>query len=105
MKKISDFIIEKRLLVLTILSLISDLLPQGHEYIKVHNSIRAQFGGANTVNMVLQVREGDIFNPTTLKKTKDITDELYFIPGVDRFKIMSIAVNKMVDMVQKRWKA
>ncbi|MBW2553505.1 MAG: MMPL family transporter [Deltaproteobacteria bacterium] len=116
MKKISDFIIEKRLLVLTILSLISlffayklkdievytkfaDLLPQGHEYIKVHNSIRAQFGGANTVNMVLQVREGDIFNPTTLKKTKDITDELYFIPGVDRFKIMSIAVNKMVDMV------
>jgi predicted RND superfamily exporter protein len=116
MKKISDFIIEKRLLVLTILSLISlffayklkdlkvytkyaDLLPQKHEYIKVHNSIRSQFGGANTVNMVLQVREGDIFNPTTLKKTKDITDELYFIPGVDRFKIMSIAVNKMVDMV------
>jgi predicted RND superfamily exporter protein len=116
MKKFSDFIIEKRLLVLTILSLISlffvykvkdievytkfaDLLPQGHEYIKVHNSIRAQFGGANTVNMVLQVKKGDIFNPTTLQKIRDITDELYLIPGVDRFKILSLAVDKLLDLV------
>jgi len=116
MKKLSDFIIEKRLLVLTIISLISlffvykvkdievytkfaDLLPQGHEYIKVHNRIRAQFGGANTVNMVLQVKEGDIFNPTTLQKIRDITDELYLIPGVDRFKILSLAVDKLLDLV------
>ncbi|NOQ86035.1 MAG: RND transporter, partial [Deltaproteobacteria bacterium] len=116
MKKFSDFIIEKRLLVLTILSLISlffvykvkdievytkfaDLLPQGHEYIEVHNRIRAQFGGANTVNMVLQVKKGDIFNPTTLQKIRDITDELYLIPGVDRFKILSLAVDKLLDLV------
>jgi predicted RND superfamily exporter protein len=116
MKKFADFIIEKRVLVLTILSLISlffvykvkdievytkfaDLLPQGHEYIKVHNRIRAQFGGANTVNMVLQVKEGDIFNPTTLQKIRDITDELYLIPGVDRFKILSLAIDKLLDLV------
>ena len=77
----------------------ADLLPQGHEYIKVHNKIRAQFGGANTVNMVLQVREGDIFNTTTLQKIRDITDELYLIPGVDRFKILSLGVNLLFDMV------
>ena len=116
MKKLSDFIIEKRVLFFTIISVVTiffiyrtgnikvytkfaDLLPQGHEYIKVHNRIRAQFGGANTVNMVLQVREGDIFNTTTLQKIKDITEELYLIPAVDRFKIFSIAVNHMVDMV------
>ena len=85
MKKFADFIIEKRLLVLILIFSISlfflyklkdlevytkfaDLLPQKHEYIKVHNKIRAQFGGANTINMVLQVKEGDIFNPTTLQK-------------------------------------
>jgi len=116
MKKFSDFIIEKRMIFLTIISLISlffvfkvkdlkvytkfaDLLPQKHKYIKVHNRIRSQFGGANTVAMVLQVKEGDIFNPTTLQKIMDITDELYFIPAVDRFKILSIAVNLLVDMV------
>ena len=116
MKKLSDFIIEKRIPILIIFSLISiffaynlielkvytkyaDLLPQRHEYIKVHNSIRSKFGGANTVNMILQVREGDIFNPTTLQKVKDITDELFYIPGVDRFKILSIAVNMLLDLV------
>ena len=116
MKKAADFIIEKRLWILTLISLISlfflykvkdlevytkfaDLLPQGHEYIKVHNKIRSQFGGANTVNMVLQVREGDIFNPTTLQKIRDITDELYLIPAVDRFKILSLGVNLLFDMV------
>ena len=83
MKKFSDFIIEKRMLFLIIISLISlffmykltnlevytkfaDLLPQGHEYIKLHNQIRSRFGGANTVIMVLQTKEGDIFNTTTL---------------------------------------
>jgi predicted RND superfamily exporter protein len=116
MRKIADFIIEKRVLILVVISLISiyfvyevkdlkvhtnfaDLLPQKHEYIKVHNSIRSRFGGANTVVMVFQVKDGDIFNPTTLQKIKDITEELYLIPGVDRFKILSIAVNFLVDMV------
>ena len=116
MKKFADLIIEKRLWFLTGISLITlffifllkdlkvytkfaDLLPQKHEYIKTHNKIRSRFGGANTVNMVLQVREGDIFNFTTLKKIKDITDELYLIPGVDRFKIFSLAVNVMSDVV------
>ncbi|MBW1839103.1 MAG: MMPL family transporter [Deltaproteobacteria bacterium] len=116
MKKFSDFIIEKRIPILIIISLISllfvyklkdlkvhtkfaDLLPQKHEYIKVHNRIRAKFGGANTVTMVLKVKEGDIFNPTTLQRIRDITDELYLIPSVDRFKILSISVNLLVDMV------
>jgi predicted RND superfamily exporter protein len=113
MNKFSDFIIEKRLAILIIISLITfffgykvkdlevhtkfaDLLPQGHEYIKLHNRIRSQFGGANSVVMVLQVREGDIFTPQTLQKIKDITDELYLIPAVDRFKIASIALKKMM---------
>ncbi|MBW1825324.1 MAG: RND transporter, partial [Deltaproteobacteria bacterium] len=116
MKKLADFIIEKRIWFLASIFLISlffiyllkdlkvytkydDLLPQRHEYIKLHNRIRSQFGGANIVNMVLQVREGDIFNPTTLQKIRDITDELYLIPGTDRFKVLSIAVNLLVDMV------
>jgi predicted RND superfamily exporter protein len=116
MKKLSDFIIEKRMPLLIIISLISlfflfklkdmkvytkysDLLPQQHEYIQLHNRIRSTFGGSNTVTMVLQVKEGDIFNPTTLQKLKDITDEMFFIPGIDRFKILSISVNRLVDMI------
>ena len=108
MKKFADFVIEKRGLVLGIFVAITffflfqiravkvytkfaDLLPQGHEYIKTYNSIRAKFGGANTVTMLLQVRTGDIFNPATLQKIRHISDELYYIPAVDRFKITSLA--------------
>ncbi len=115
MKKFADFIIEKRALVLIIMGVITlffaftlsdlkvytkfaDLLPQGHAYIKTYNQIRAKFGGANTVTMILQVRKGDIFNPSTLKKIREITDALYYIPAVDRFKITSLAVNTVVDM-------
>ena len=74
MRKVADLIIEKRIWFLVIISLITlsflyilkdlkvytkfaDLLPQNHEYIKTHNRIRSRFGGANTVTMVLQVRE------------------------------------------------
>ena len=116
MKKLSEWIIEKRAVVLIGIAIVTlffsfilkdlkiytrfaDLLPQGHEYIKLHNEIRSEFGGANTVIMVLQVRNGDIFNPTTLQKIRSITDELYLIPGVDRFKVMSIATNLLLDMV------
>ncbi len=118
MKKFADFVIEKRRLVLGIFVAITlfflfqirdvkvytkftDLLPQGHEYIKTYNQIRAKFGGANTVTMLLQVRTGDIFNPATLQKIRHITDEVYYIPAVDRFKITSLAVNTMMDMQLK----
>ena len=68
-----------------------DLLPQKHPYIKVHNQIREQFGGASQILLMLQVREGDIFNTKTLKKVQYISNRLRKTPGVDRHKIRSIA--------------
>ena len=43
-----------------------DLFPQQHKYIKVHNSFRELFGGANLVSLELRVKEGNIFNTKTL---------------------------------------
>src|SRR5512136_11251 len=75
----------------------NDLLPQSHPYIKVHNQIRHIFGGANQVLIMVQVKRGDIFNTKTLEKVKWITRELDKIPGVDPFKIRSIASSKLKD--------
>jgi len=116
MERFAEFCIRRRNVVLGIMLLITlffgyyvaklkvatvfdDLLPQGHEYIKVHNRFRRLFGGANHVTIVMQVKEGDIFNKTTLEKMKHITDELYKIPGVDKFKVISIAASKMKKIV------
>jgi len=74
-----------------------DLLPQKHPYIQVHNRIRNLFGGANQVLIMVQVRKGDIFNTDTLEKVKWITRELETIPGVDPYKIRSIASSRMKD--------
>jgi hypothetical protein len=75
----------------------NDLLPQKHPFIKVHNKIRDIFGGANQVLIMVQVRKGDIFNSDTLGKVQWITRELEKIPGVDPYKIRSIASSKMKD--------
>ena len=72
-----------------------DLLPQDHPFIKVHNEIRKNFGGANQVLIMVQVRKGDIFNRKTLGKVQDISKRLRQTPGVDPDKIRSIAVRKM----------
>ncbi len=75
----------------------NDLLPQKHPFIKVHNKIRNIFGGANQVLIMVQVRKGDIFNRETLDKVQFLTRELEKIPGVDPYKIRSIASSKMKD--------
>src|SRR5210317_1341621 len=115
MERIADFIIDKRhsLLILIIIitlffgyhvanmkvgTIYSDLLPQNHEYIDVHNEVRNVFGGANQVLVMVQVKAPekggkykDVFNSDTLSRVKYITDELRKFQGVDRYKILSIA--------------
>jgi len=84
---------------LKVVTVFDDLLPQGHEYIKVHNKFRSLFGGANQITIIVQVKKGDIFNKVTLEKINYITDELYKVPAIDRFKVLSIAVKKMKNTV------
>jgi hypothetical protein len=116
MERFAEFCIKRRNLVLGIILLITlvfgygvaclkvatvfdDLLPQRHEYIKVHNKFRRLFGGANHITILVQVKKGDIFNKTTLEKIRYISNELFKIPGVDRFKVLSIGVTKMKRIV------
>ena len=75
----------------------NNLLPQKHPFIKVHNMIRGIFGGANQVLIMVQVRDGDVFNGKTLEKVQWITREVEKIPGVDPNKVRSIASSKLKD--------
>ena len=106
MEKFADFVIKHRLMVLCIIGAITlafgwqmrkltistnfnELLPQDHEYIKIHNEFRETFGGANFLVMMVSVKEGDIFNTKTLEKVRYITNELEKVPGIDKYKILS----------------
>jgi predicted RND superfamily exporter protein len=76
-------------------SLFSDLLPKNHPYITIHNKYKDQLGDPLKVFLMLQVKEGDVFNKKTLEKTVRITNYLDAIPGVNHNQIYSIGSRKI----------
>jgi predicted RND superfamily exporter protein len=49
-----------------------------------------EFGGANRVLIALVARQGTIYTPKFLAALKLATDEVFFIPGVDRARVQSL---------------
>jgi len=68
-----------------------DLLPQDHPYVKIHNKYSGTFGGANNINIMIQVKDGSIFTPETLNKIWSMTQGLDKVYGVNHNQIDSIA--------------
>lgn len=77
----------------------SDLLPQNHPYIQLHNEIRDVFGGANVVLLCVAVEQRDIFTPEVLETLHRITQEVDLLPGVDHNQLASLTHQK----VRKIW--
>ncbi len=66
------------------------LLPLEHDYMQTFVKHRTQFGGANRILIALMAKEGDIFTPEFFDALKTVTDEVFFIPGVDRAQVTSL---------------
>lgn len=65
-------------------------LPHEHPYIQTFVQYQEQFGGANRVIIALTVPEGNIFTPEFFAALKGVTNEVFFIPGVDRPSVTSL---------------
>ena len=106
-KKIENLLFSRRktvillFLIITILMLASltqlrvdagysKLLPLQHEYMKTFIKYRKEFGGADRILVALIARNGDMFTPEFFRTLKDVTDEVFFIPGVDRTRVKSL---------------
>jgi predicted RND superfamily exporter protein len=77
---------------------LEDLMPRTHPYIGVHERFKQSFGGSNIVSIMLEVKEGDIFNRATLAKIQKITRDLQHVDGVNQFQIVSLASRKIKDI-------
>lgn len=66
------------------------MIPLEHEYMQTFIAYRNTFGGANRVLVALRQHEGDIYNAPFMDKLKALTDEVFFIPGVDRATVTSL---------------
>ena len=80
---------------ITIKTELSDLLPYSHPFIKIHEKYEEQIGGSFKIFLMLQVKEGNIYNKETLEKIVRITDGLDAVPGVNHNQIYSIASRKL----------
>jgi len=64
---------------------------RGHPYIDIYNDFRKMFGSANILTVILEVKNGDIYNPKTLQKLDEMTRFLTETKGVVPNQVMSIA--------------
>ena len=65
-------------------------LPLKHEYMQTFLQYEKEFGGANRVLVALSARDGDMFDAEFFNSIEEITDQVFFIPGVDRASVRSI---------------
>lgn len=108
MKKFIKFLIQHRIFVMILIggatiffasqifrmqmfSQFLDLFPASHPYVEVHQKYAKYFGGAYRACLMLEVKNGDVFNAETLQKMQQIQDDVDLIPGVDHNAIYSIA--------------
>lgn len=66
------------------------MIPLKHEYMQTFTAYQKTFGGANRVLVALRQQEGDIYNPEFFRTLKAVTDEVFFLPGVDRATVTSL---------------
>ena len=65
-------------------------LPSDHPYIRTFEKYQADFGGANRVLVALMARKGDIFTPQFFRELRKVTNEVTFVPAVDRPQVQSL---------------
>ena len=65
-------------------------LPLSHEYMQTYVKYQEEFGGANRVLVAVIARDGNMWTPEYLQALKVATDDVFFIPGVDRARVQSL---------------
>jgi len=68
-----------------------DMIPQSHPYIKNFFEYRDSLSSlGNSLRVVVENREGDIFNKDYLEVMREVNDRLFLRPGVDRAWMKSV---------------
>ena len=78
-------------LQLDLVTRFDEQLPQNHEFIQTHNQYATEVGGANTLQIMVEVNEGTIFTRQTLGKVFEMTKRLDTISGINHDLINSLA--------------
>ncbi len=82
-------------------------LPQDHEYIQTFFKFRDEVFGANRIIVVVHPRQGGIWAAPALKKLYDVTQEVMFLPGVDRRTVSSLwtPTTRVLEVTEEGFRA
>src|SRR5215469_5271828 len=75
---------------LTIGTSFVDFFPRNHPYVQLYRTF-GRYGGAQTLTLMLQVKQGDIYNRQTLGKIQDLTFDVDLLPAVVHQSVRSLA--------------
>jgi uncharacterized protein len=65
-------------------------LPTGHPYVQTVLDYKEKIAGLNSVQIVVEARHGDVWNPKFLKTLYDVTQDVLFLPGISRESVSSL---------------
>lgn len=68
----------------------SKMIPANHEYMKTFSDYSEVFGGADQLLVAIQVREGDIYASHIIEIVRNVTEEVFYIDGVERSSLTSL---------------
>ncbi len=68
----------------------SKLIPLQHPYMKNFVKYRDEFGTADRIAIALLAKDGNMFTAEYFDKIRNVTDEVFFIPGIDRTQVYSL---------------
>ena len=66
------------------------MIPLHHEYMKTFLDYQDTFGGADRVVVMVKMKKGDIFTKERMDLIKKVTEEVFYVKGVERFSVTSI---------------
>jgi predicted RND superfamily exporter protein len=67
------------------------MIPMQHPYIQAMMRHIEDLGAAGTtIQVVVEAKQGDIFDAAYLELVRQITDEVFYLPGVDRNRMRSL---------------
>jgi predicted RND superfamily exporter protein len=66
-------------------------LPKAHQFVINYQENRTELKGlGNNLRIVMAVKEGTLFTPANLKLFEELSNEVFFVPGVDRNGMKSL---------------
>ncbi len=66
------------------------LLPLKHPFMQTFLQYQKEFGGANKLLIAVRAKEGDMFSPKFFDVLQKVTDEVFFLPGINRGTVSSL---------------